>query len=356
MKKGKSPKRLFSRQEVLEATHLSPQALEKHEEAGRVVAAEVSGGVKYYSEETVAIIKAMEQCLGRCDNLEEAYEIALQAVALKTRRDEQASRISESDGEHRGVIHPKKMRTHPTFVGLLPIDEDTLEEIARKMSLNGYYESEPIVLGKWPGLDHNVVIDGHTRRKAAIKAGIKKVFYVVEEFDNESSALEHAMSLQADRRVTEDRHIFQFIERYDSVIERGGDRRSEQAKSIPTGVGIETGRSASARRTASMVGCNYKKVEKVRKIMKEAPTTIRNAVRTGKVTINKAYNATVEKAKGESKEKSSSAKIKATKIQLTDKNMSVLNELGGDIHDHVNKAIEGYLRYLRRKGLFPEKK
>jgi hypothetical protein len=356
VKEHKSPKRLFSRQELLEATNLSPQALEKHEEAGRVVAAEVSGGVKYYSEETVAIIKAMEQCLGRCDNLEEAYEMAVQAVALKTRRDEQASRIIEDD--HRGVIHPKKIKTHPTFKGLLPIDEDTLEEIARKMALYGYYESEPILLGKWPGLDHYVVIDGHTRRLAAIKKGIKKVFFVTQEFENESAALEHAMSLQADRRVTEDRHIFQFIERYDGMMKRGGDRRSEEAKSIPTGVGIEKGRSASARRTASMVGCHYKKVEKVRKILKDGSATTHNAVRQGKSTINKAYNDIVEKGKGVKKgtKKNSPKQTKAAMDLLTDENRSAFKELGGDFHHHLNTAVSKYINWLRKEGLFPEKK
>ena len=98
--------------------------------------------------------------------------MALQAVALKTRRDEQTSRSSQARPP--GTIDPKKIKTHPTFKGLLPIDEDTLEEIARKMALYGYYESQPILLGKWPGLDYWVVIDGHTRRLAAIKAGIRR--------------------------------------------------------------------------------------------------------------------------------------------------------------------------------------
>ena len=354
VKDRKTKEGLLSRQDLLEATHLSPQALTIYEKAGYVSEAKVSDGGKYYSQETVGIIKAMEQCLGRCANLQEAHDMALQAVALKARREEQASNIRVSEGDHHGTINPKKIKTRPTFEGLLPIDEDTLEEIARKMALYGYYESEPILLGKWPGLDHYVVIDGHTRRRAAIKAGIKKVFYVTQEFESESAALEHAMSLQTDRRITEDRHIFQFIERYDILMERGGDRRSKKEKAKPTGVGIAGGRSASAHRTASLVGCNYKKVEKVRRILKDSPATIHNAVRTGKMTINKAYNVTVEK--GKSTKEAAAKQAKPWMDQLTNENRADLNELGGDLQQHLNRAVSGYIRWLRKTGKFPEKK
>ncbi len=124
-------------------------------------------------------------------------------------------------------------------------------------------------------------IDGHTRIRAAIAARISRVPVVIEEFDNEVAAVEYVMNVQTNRRITKDRDIFKLIERYNSVTRRGGDRRSEQAKSKPTGVGIEKGGSASARRTAKMLGCGRGKVEKVRKILKDGTHEIQDAVRKG---------------------------------------------------------------------------
>jgi hypothetical protein len=276
-------------------------------------------------------------------------------VALKTKRNEQASKIKDSGGDNLRTMAPKDMKTHQTFEDLLPIDKDTLEEITKKMALYGYYESQPILLGKWPGLDYWVVIDGHTRRRAAIKNDIKKVFYVTREFESESAALEHAMSLQTDRRIIEDRHIFMFIQKYDTLMARGGDRRSEEAKSKPTGVGNEGGRSASARRTASILGCNYGKVEKVRRILKDAVPSIMNAVPKGKMTINQAYNATIEKGRKE-EQKLMGEKLRSARIKFREINIATLEELKGDIHEHVNIAVEGYFRYLVKKGKLPKKK
>jgi hypothetical protein len=72
-------------------------------------------------------------------------------------------------------------------------------------------------------------------------------------------------------------------------MERGGDRRSEDAKSIMTGVIIDRDLSTSARRTASLLGCNYKKVEKIRKVRKDGTPELQEALKNDKMSIDRAY-------------------------------------------------------------------
>ncbi|MBM3301102.1 MAG: hypothetical protein FJY85_14245 [Deltaproteobacteria bacterium] len=51
-----------------------------------------------------------------------------------------------------------------------------------------------------------------------------------------------------------------------------------------------SGRSASARRTAQLLLCKYKKVEKIRKIRKDGTPEIQEAVKNDRMKINRAYN------------------------------------------------------------------
>jgi DNA-binding transcriptional MerR regulator len=176
VKKGKSPQKLLSRQELLEATGLSPKALKQYEESDYVAAAEVRDGVKYYSQETSELVQAMTRCLGRCANLQEAHHIALQGLAQKERRDR------EAEAAQLQFIDPTKIKLHPKFKGILSIGEDLEESLVTQMAVGGFYWSIPIVLATWPGQEEPVLIDGHTRLRAAIQAGVPKIPYVVEKF------------------------------------------------------------------------------------------------------------------------------------------------------------------------------
>ena len=133
------------------------------------------------------------------------------------------------------------------------------------MVVGGYYESQPIVLATWPGQEEPVLIDGHTRRRAAIAAGIREVLVIIEEFSDEDGALQYVANLQTKRRPTDDWVRYQLITELDKLMDRGGDRRSDQAKSKGPRVPIETTYSSSAERTAALVGCSARTVKRARK-------------------------------------------------------------------------------------------
>ncbi len=250
------------------------------------------------------------------------------------------------------TIAIEQIRTHPTFVELLPVADGMLENMIQDMRVNGYYESQPLVLGVWPGQEEPVLIDGHMRRRAAPAADITEAPFVIEEFPDEMSALRHAINLQTRRRTTTDGALYRLCDRFDRLMDRGGDRRSPEAKSMLTGVSIDRGRSASARSTASLIGCHYRKVDKIRKIRRDGTLQIQEAVRTDKLTINKAYKLIRDMELGSDggTDKVSVALVKAAKVLFNEENFAILKELGGDLSSHANRAAELYIRWLQDKG------
>ncbi len=258
---------------------------------------------------------------------------------------------TDSGNAQHTTMDLKHIKTHPTFVDLLPVAEDMLENMIQDMRINGYYESEPIVLASWKGQEEPVLADGSTRVQAALAVGITHVPFVIARFDSEMDALQHVISLQTERRTTTDGALYRLCDQFDRLIGRGGDRRSKEAISkMPRGI-FDRGVPSLAKRTAQLIGCNYRKVDRIRKIRRDGWPEIQEAVRNDEMTINKAYKLIRDMELGEddTEKKMSAAHIKAAKTLLSEENFAILQELGGDVGVHVNKALEVYMRWLREQ-------
>ncbi len=180
------------------------------------------------------------------------------------------------------IISAETIKTKEPFRDLFPIDPKVLAAVAENMQEFGYDVSAPIVLWR----QEDVVLDGHTRLKAAQQIGLEEVHVNYKDFVSIEDALEYAIHNQRDRRNMTEADLLRCVDALDELKERGGDRRSEEAKSNPTPVGIEKNQSATA--TAKTIGTNRGKVEKARTVL-QAPTQ-KQAVLSGQKTINKAYN------------------------------------------------------------------
>jgi hypothetical protein len=136
-------------------------------------------------------------------------------------------------------------------------------------------------------------------------------------------------------------------------MDRGGDRRSEQAKSKRSQEPIETSYSNSAERTAAVVGCKASMVKRARRIRDHATSQILNDLKNRKITISQAEKevAKLSKATKTTAEESPVAQNQDAMVCLTDENLAGLDKLGGNRHDHVNLAVEQYIeRELRKRG------
>jgi len=189
------------------------------------------------------------------------------------------------------------------FMGLFPDQPDKVEAIADHMRQHGYDTTQPIVLWEQPNGGGKktqlksgfILIDGHTRFEAAKKASLNTGVYVAKvKFPNEKAALDHAIHNQRDRRNMDDSSLYRCIEAVDKKYTRGGDRKSEKSKTSDEAFDKP---KSSAEETAKAVMTSKTKVEKVRTIEKHADDETKEAVKSGKKSINKAYKETQAKRK-----------------------------------------------------------
>ena len=82
------------------------------------------------------------------------------------------------------------LKMEEPFRNLFPIRQTVLAEIIDDMNVNGFDFGHSIVVWKM------IVVDGHTRLKAAIAAGLETVPVICRQFNDENEALEYAIRCQ----------------------------------------------------------------------------------------------------------------------------------------------------------------
>jgi ParB-like chromosome segregation protein Spo0J len=271
------------------------------------------------------------------------------------------------------TMKPNDINTHPFFEELFPMQPKLLEKIETDMREGTYDLSQPVILATWNGQKEPVCIDGHTRLKAALNAGIEELPVWTHEFDTEEEAIKKAIMLQQNRRNMSDADTLVCVAALDSRRMRGGDRRSEEAKSKASSDAIENAPSKSAAETAEVMGISTTKVERTRTLLDHGDPETIDEVKNGKKSINKATKEIREKRKKKAsndkpKAKKSEAASMPTshpqsvsedtpaeeqpadtgvrKVSISDDLYGGLKELGGAIEDHVAVAIEQYLERI----------
>jgi ParB family chromosome partitioning protein len=145
----------------------------------------------------------------------------------------------------------------------------------------------------WDG-HGNTVIDGHTRLAAARKANIYQIPVAFKDFSDEEEALKYAIACQRNRRNLSDGELVACVIELDKRMSKAdaGAKRWELAPD-----GASSGKTAEE--TAGLLGVSTRKVERIRTVMDNAPEKIRQMVKTGRMTVNSAYNRTVGARKNE---------------------------------------------------------
>jgi hypothetical protein len=263
----------------------------------------------------------------------------------------------------------EEIKTHATFESLFTINDELLAKIEQNMRDENYDFSQPIILATWQGQNEPVCIDGHTRLKAATNAGIEEVSVYSYEFETEEDAFEYAIRLQSNRRNLSDGDLIHCIERLHECRSRGGDRKSEDAKSTPQSCGKQNGRSAGAKRTADLLNMSPRKVEQALTIINHGSPEVKEAVLKNEISINKAYQTTQkqrkqveselstenseDKASDEGQEPEQETKdnksSRVAPVLVSLEHFGALHELGASVEDHVAIAIDLYLKLLQEQ-------
>ena len=206
----------------------------------------------------------------------------------------------------------ENINTAAPFCELFPVSEALKTEIAEDMKKNGFDASKPIVI--WQG--KNLLIDGHTRLLAAKEVGIQEVTVNERNFADEDEAVEYAIRCQKNRRNLEDKDIFQCI----AVLDKRNDKNANLRQGLSEATPVASGKSAEE--TAKLLGVNRGKIEKARTVWDKASDELKEAIRTGDMSINAAYNKTVKPDKGSPE----SLQLAAEEIEKIDTVIGIIKE------------------------------
>jgi ParB family chromosome partitioning protein len=165
------------------------------------------------------------------------------------------------------MMRTADIKTEPALEGIFAIKTETLEAVIASMKENGYDKAEPIVV--WKG--KNLVVDGHTRLKAAIAAEISEVPAEEKEFASLDEAKQYTKKRQINRRNLNQSEILEAAGGLQNKAERNGSGRAAEILAKELGV------SASV-------------VQRARAVAASAPPEVINQVKHNELSINQAYN------------------------------------------------------------------
>jgi ParB/RepB/Spo0J family partition protein len=155
------------------------------------------------------------------------------------------------------------------FSSIFPIQENTLNSITNSILANGYDKGEPVTLWEYKKQKY-ILIDGHTRLKAAENAGLKEIPVSIMYFNNLKEAKTYTVLRQAHRRNLTQIEILEAAKIYASKERRDGSGRIAEILSREIGVSPSTIVHAKA-------------------VADKASKEDLNAIKNGKATINSVY-------------------------------------------------------------------
>lgn len=165
------------------------------------------------------------------------------------------------------------------FKDLFPVDPVTLAAISESIQQDGFDGSKPLDL--WG----TVLVDGHTRLRAAAACGLETVETFGHEFQDEDAALEYAIRNQRDRRNMTAGDILRCVAALDQRKTANG--RPPKTVSLDT---VSPG--PSANHTAELLGVSPATVNRARAVNDHATPETKQAVETGELSLAAAAQKT----------------------------------------------------------------
>lgn len=185
------------------------------------------------------------------------------------------------------LLQSKCLCVEEPFSGLYPIKSEILDAVISDMKVNGYNEGFPLHV--WVNDKKYVVLDGHTRLKAAKACGIGTIPCHVLEFKTELEALEYAIRSQRDRRNLSKEELTSYITRAIAALDHK-DKTGRPSKELAQ----TCANKKSSEHTASIVGVSPRQVDKVRAVLDSKESGVIDDLMQGKISINAAEESVKE--------------------------------------------------------------
>ena len=172
----------------------------------------------------------------------------------------------------------------PEFEKMLAMDESVINAMTESMKVEVFKPGHELHV--WSHDGKYILIDGHTRRYCAIKAGLISVPCVVHQFETFEEAKQFALREQTDRRNLSDQEIARI---YMELAELKG----------PDGK-----KAKSDAEIAAELQVSPRQIAKIKEVERKASAETLEAFKSGEISLNMAYNET-KKELSEQKEETS---------------------------------------------------
>lgn len=192
-------------------------------------------------------------------------------------------RIRELESSRLMEVAPQDIRTGKPFEGLFPVKPEVLEGVKRSVKVTGYDRTQPVILWR----EGDVLIDGHTRRIAAIEAEIPTIPALSVSLPDEETAVRYAYSLQFNRRNLTDADRFTILEGFlCNVAPRepgtiGGNVATLLSERLQ-------GEGKTRERIAELLTVSPRTAQKYINVIERGTEALKKAVRRGNMTVNQA--------------------------------------------------------------------
>ena len=166
-----------------------------------------------------------------------------------------------------------KIIIDPEFEGIFIQKESEISNICENMKEKKFDPAHPIILAyskEHPELN-NINADGHTRYKAAIRAGLTKVAIIYKEFVNREELLKFIYEQQLLRRNLSESEVFKSWEALNRLTNKDGKK------------------AKSDNEIAEELKISRRQVAKMKEVSRKAPPKVVEQVKSGELTVNKAY-------------------------------------------------------------------
>ena len=188
----------------------------------------------------------------------------------------------------------------PEFEKLLVMDDSVVNAMTESMKTEGFKPGHELHI--WAHDGKYILIDGHTRRHCAIKAGLTSVPCIIHHFDTLEEAKKFAIREQTDRRNFSGEALLQAVANFNFEKGKGnsGDEKGKASEII-----------------GKQLGVSSKTVEKARVVLKEATEEQKEAIRKEELSVNQVYNQICGKTPAD-KSESNTPKLSAKKKAFVD--------------------------------------
>ena len=168
-----------------------------------------------------------------------------------------------------------KLHFDEDYKAVFKQEEDKVQRIAEDMMANGFDKSQPIIID-----ENYAILDGNSRFMACQIAGITKVPVIIKKFESRKDALLYELDLQMNRRNIADDSVL--IDTYHTVAAM----KDDEGNKLFTDVEI-----------AEKLGVSPRQISKAKEVDLKANDELKDALKNGEISLNKAYNSMKEEMK-----------------------------------------------------------